>query len=123
MPDDDDYCVEEEEKEEEPPEEYAIGPKCDVCGFSTDSLYPVLVKRERKGRREMVQIYLCAYHLLEREENDALTSIPEEERKSDYEEYRKWMEEGPDDEEEDDDNSWDKFRHMCNVDREGQSWG
>jgi hypothetical protein len=109
-----------DDDDEEPPEERAIGPKCEVCGQSTDSLYPVLVKRERRGVKEMVQIYLCAYHLLEREEDDASVEPLEEEekKKDDF-----WDRNDEDDEDDEEDEDWDRFCRMCCIDRVGQSWG
>jgi len=101
----DDYCPEEEEK--------AIGPKCDVCGQSTDSLYPVLVRRERRGMYEMVQIYLCAFHYVERMEEDAIPPPPEEDEKESIDDMLREL--NPDNEGEDGD-GWSR-------DPEGQSWG
>lgn len=111
-----DYCPEEAK-------ERAIGPKCDVCGKSTDSLYPLLVKRERRGMYEMVQIYLCAFHILERMEEDVLPPPPEDEEKSEDNIWNELM--GPDDgeeeeEEEDNGGGWSK---SSTVDHIGQSWG
>jgi hypothetical protein len=88
-------------EDEEPIEEKAIGPKCDVCGKSTDSLYPVLVKRERRGMYEMVRIYLCAFHILERMEEDVLPPPPEDEEQSVENIWNELM--GPDEEEEEED--------------------
>jgi hypothetical protein len=107
-------------EDEEPEEDKAIGPKCDVCGKSTESLYPVLVKREIRGMFEMVQIYLCAFHYCERMEEDALPPPPEDEEKSIEELWNEMM--GPDNGEEDEDEDED-YQGKCNVDHIGQSWG
>lgn len=94
-------------EDEEPVEERAIGPKCDICGKSTNSLFPVLVKRERRGMYEMVQIYLCAFHLLEKMEDDALPPPPEDNEKSENNIWNELM--GPDNgEEEEEDEDDDK---------------
>lgn len=88
------------DEEDRQEEKKAIGPKCDVCKQSTDSLYPVLVKREIRGMYEMVQIYLCAFHLLEREEEDALPPPPEDTEKNLEELFKDLMEGQPDEDEE-----------------------
>jgi hypothetical protein len=111
----DDYCPEEEEAKEK-----AIGPKCDVCGKSTESLYPVLVKRERRGMYEMVQIYLCAFHILERMEEDVLPPPPEDGEKSENNIWNELM--GPDEEEEEEDEDGDGGWSGV-IDHIGQSFG
>lgn len=115
--------------EEEPSEERAIGPTCDVCGQSTDSLYPVLVKRERRGMYEMIQIYLCAFHLMERMEEDALPPPPDDE-KTDAEKWKELLdnngppdEEDEDDDDDDDDKGGDGGWSSTTIDRQGQSFG
>jgi hypothetical protein len=107
-------------EDEEPSEEQAIGPKCDVCGQSTNSLYPILVKRERRGMYEMIQIYLCAIHFCERMEQDALPPPPDEEE-SIAEKWKEFMDEinPPDDEDDDDENEGTS----STIDHQGQSFG
>ena len=95
---------EDEEVEEEQEEDGAIGPKCAVCGKSTDSLYPVLVKREvRSGRFEMVQIYLCAFHYKNRLDTDAIPPPPEDNIEETIQDLWDELFGGPDGEDENDD--------------------
>lgn len=108
--------------DEELPEERAIGPKCDVCGKSTESLYPLLVKRERRGMLEMVQIYLCSFHFMERMEEDMTPPPPEDEEKS-AEDLWSEMLNPPEEEEEDEDEDNDGGWSSTTVDRIGQSFG
>lgn len=107
--------------EDDEEENKAIGPKCDVCGKSTDSLYPVLVKREIRGMYEMVQIYLCAFHYVERMEEDATPPPPEDEEKGVGDLWNELM--GPDPEEEEEEDEDEDYQGKCNVDHVGQSWG
>lgn len=109
--------------EDEEEHNKAIGPKCAVCGKSTDSLYPILLKREiRIGFFEMVLVYLCAYHYANRLEVDAnsYTDSEDEEENDIMREWREFMgpDNGDDDEEEEDDNG-----EGWGSDRAGQSWG
>jgi hypothetical protein len=98
---DDDYCVEEET-------DVVSGPICEVCGKPSDSIYECYVKRELRGRFEMVKIYLCARHFVEQMEQDALPPPPEEDS-GEAERWKKFMEgiEPPDNENENDDDEND----------------
>lgn len=93
--------------------EIVSGPICEFCGKSSNSIYECYEKRERRGRFEMVKIFLCAIHFMAKMEIDALPPPPEDEEESDEENWKKFM--GP---EEDDDDDEEGI-----VDHINQSWG
>jgi hypothetical protein len=95
----------------------AIGPICEECGCSRKNLIKILMKKERKGKFEMVPIFLCLYHFLQKLENDAEEPPKKEEDvpEDDLDAFKEWKEHNPDD---DDDEGW-----SCVSDCEGQSFG
>lgn len=116
----------EEDEEEEEEIEVVSGPICEVCGKPSDSIYECYVKRELRGRFEMVKIYLCARHFSEQIEQDALPPPPEDDANDLLDQLKEFMEHfgGPDnDDEDDDDGNGGCLRKKCNIDRENQSWG
>jgi hypothetical protein len=125
MCENEDYCPEEEEKEEEI--EVVSGPICEVCGKPSDSIYECYVKRELRGRFEMVKIFLCALHFMEQIAIDSVPPPPEDEAHSIDDLWKEFMEHfgGPDDDDEDDDEDGNGggLRKKSNVDRENQSFG
>lgn len=126
MCENEDYCPEEEEKDEEI--EVVTGPICEVCGKPSDSIYECYVKRELRGRFEMVKIFLCALHFMEQIAQDGTPPPPEDDAEGLLDELKEFMEhfgEGDDEweEEDDDDESGKGIRKKCNVDRTGQSFG
>jgi hypothetical protein len=114
-----DYCPEEEDEEEE--QEVVSGPICEVCGKPSDSIYECYVKRELRGRFEMVKIYLCARHFMEQIGIDSLPPPPEDDAEDLLDQLKEFMEHFGEDDDDDDDN--DNWGRKCNVDRVGQSWG
>jgi hypothetical protein len=101
------------------------GPICEECGKPRDYLVPILVKRERFGKLEMVKIHLCFYHFMKTMEEDdepdpTEKQIPEDE--DDEEAWREWEDHNDEEEEEEDDKD-EGWNRMCNVDRTGQSFG
>ena len=125
----DDYCTEEEEEddeeEEKPEEEIVAGPVCEICGQHTDSIFECYVKREYRGKLEMVKIYLCAVHFKSRIDLDSTPPPPPDDEGDALDLLREFLEHfGEDDDEEDDeDGNGGGIRKKCNVDRENQSFG
>lgn len=94
-----------------------MGPICEECGVPRNYLLEVLVKKERKGRFEMVRAFLCFYHFWKKLENDMEEPPKKEELipEEDWDAFKEWEEEHPDD----DDEGWSS----STTDRIGQSFG
>lgn len=115
-----DYCPEEEEAEEEE-DDVVSGPICEVCKKSSDSIFECYIKKELRGRYEMVKVYLCARHYAEMLGIFTPPPPPKDDAEGLLDELKEFMEHfGEGDEDDDDDEDWGK---MCNVDRKGQSFG
>jgi hypothetical protein len=102
-----------------------VGPICEICGKSSNSIYECYIKKERLGKFEMVKAYLCAFHFFEQLEQDTEESIPpppDDEGPKGIIELPPDEDEDEDEEEEDEDNQ-SKTKRKCNVDRTGQSFG
>jgi hypothetical protein len=95
-------------------EKPVIGPKCELCDKHYDFIFPLYIKRERRGQFEMVRIFVCAMHFLEYLEQAPELPLPPP--PDDYNDWEKFMH--PEDDEEDEED----FNNSV-TDHIGQSFG
>ena len=81
-----------------------IGPKCELCNKHYDLIFPLYIKRERRGQFEMIKIFMCAMHFLEYLEQIPELPIPPP-PDGDLNDLEKWMH--PEEEEEDEEDKKD----------------